>query len=38
MYRIKHVEISALLQKVQVIISNELDSNLRLMRGIESAE
>ena len=38
MYRIKHLEILALLQKAQEIISNELDSNLRLMRGIESAE
>ena len=38
MYRIKHLEILDLLQKGQEIISHELDSNLRLMRGIEQAD
>ncbi len=36
MYRIKHLEILALLQKAQEIISNELDSNHRLMQESET--
>jgi|SRR5665648_36657 len=38
MYRIKHLEILALLQKAQEIISSELDSNLRLIRGMAQAD
>ena len=38
MYRIKHLEILALLQQTQEIISNELDFNLRLMRGMKQAD
>lgn len=37
-YRIKHPEVLALLQKAQEIICNELDSNLRSVRGIEPAD
>ena len=36
MYRIKYLEILALLQKAQEIISNELDSNHRLMQESET--
>lgn len=36
MYRIKHVEILALLQKAQEIIGNELNYNHQLMRQVET--
>ena len=37
-YRIKNLEILALLQKAQEIISSELDSKLRHIRGMAEAD
>ena len=37
MYRIKHLEIMALLEKAQEIICSELDSSSRLIRGMAQA-
>ena len=38
MYQIKHLEILAVLQKAQELISNELNFNHRLMQEIETVD
>lgn len=38
MYRIKHLEILAVLQKAQDLIANEVNDNHRLMQGIGTGD